>query len=188
MPQKDLHITTKISSFSFTYIIIKTTMLLEDYLKNYATWIFHNKRKPTTKCWVKDFILPHKHHAQILIEDSGNLKLPENVKSVSNTTVSHLACCCVIPRPDTMKGWEKTEVDIKMFFAKVFLTIYCESKEVSCSSREMLEKLFWRSSLLTLFRMGFFGAAHGWGTKRTSCLKSVPHFLKWWNLVQLYLT
>ena len=35
--KKDLHITPKISRFSFTYIIIKTTMLLECYLKNYAT-------------------------------------------------------------------------------------------------------------------------------------------------------
>ena len=40
-----------------------------------------------------------------------------------------------------------------------------------------------------LFRMGLFGAAHGW----ESCQKSLPHFLKsvthilqWWNLAQLY--
>ena len=44
---------------------------------------------------------------QILIEDSGNLKHPKNVKSISNTTVSHLVSCRVIPRPATMKGWEK---------------------------------------------------------------------------------
>ena len=40
---------------------------------------------------------------QILIEDSGNLRHPKNVKSISNTTVS----CPVIPRPATRKGWEK---------------------------------------------------------------------------------
>ena len=44
---------------------------------------------------------------QILIEDSGNLKHPKNVKSISNTTVFHLTSCRVIPRPATMKGWEK---------------------------------------------------------------------------------
>ena len=40
---------------------------------------------------------------QILIEDSGNLKHPKNVKSISNTTVSHLVSCRVIPRPTTKK-------------------------------------------------------------------------------------
>ena len=41
---------------------------------------------------------------------------------------------------------------------------------------------------LTLFRMGFFGAAHGWGVKRPPSLKSVAHILQWLNLAQLYLT
>ena len=41
------------------------------------------------------------------IEGSGNLKYPRNVKTINNTTVSHLVICCVIPRPGTMKGWEK---------------------------------------------------------------------------------
>ena len=44
---------------------------------------------------------------QILIEDSGNLKHLKNVESISNTTVSHLVSCRVIPRAATMKGWEK---------------------------------------------------------------------------------
>ena len=48
--------------------------------------------------------------------------------------------------------------------------------------------------ILTLFRMGFFGAAHGWneggggGKKSPSSLKFLTHILKWWNLAQLYLT
>ena len=43
---------------------------------------------------------------------------------------------------------------------------------------------------LTLFRMGFFGAAHGWGRNKKAppSLKSVTHILQWWNLAQLYLT
>ena len=44
---------------------------------------------------------------QIFIEDSGNLKHPKNVKSINNTTVSHLVSCRVIPRPATMKKGEK---------------------------------------------------------------------------------
>ena len=44
---------------------------------------------------------------QILIEDSGNLKHPKNEKSISNTTVSYLVSCRVIPRLAIMKGWEK---------------------------------------------------------------------------------
>ena len=44
---------------------------------------------------------------KIFIEDSGNLKTPKNVKSINNTTVSHLVSFHVIPRPATMKGWEK---------------------------------------------------------------------------------
>ena len=44
---------------------------------------------------------------QILIEDSGNIKHPKNVKSISNTTVSHLLGSRLIPRPATMKGWGK---------------------------------------------------------------------------------
>ena len=38
---------------------------------------------------------------QILIED---LKHPKTLKSISNSTVSHLVSCCLIPRPATMKG------------------------------------------------------------------------------------
>ena len=44
---------------------------------------------------------------QILIKDFGNLTHPKNMKSINNNTVSHLASCRVIPRPATMKGWEK---------------------------------------------------------------------------------
>ena len=44
---------------------------------------------------------------QILIEDSGILKHPQNVKSITNTTISQLVICRVIPRSATMKVWEK---------------------------------------------------------------------------------
>ena len=45
------------------------------------------------------------------------------------------------------------------------------------------------SVTLTLFRMGLFGTAHGWGDKKASpSLKSVTHILQRWNLEQIYLT
>ena len=52
-----------------------------------------------------------------------------------------------------------------------------------------LNKFLESSIFLTLFRMGLFGAAHGWRwAKRPPSLKSVIHILHWWNLEQLYLT
>ena len=44
--------------------------------------------------------------------------------------------------------------------------------------------LLMTASTLTLFRMGFFEAAHGWGggQKGPLSLKSVTHILQWWNL------
>ena len=45
---------------------------------------------------------------------------------------------------------------------------------------------------LTLFRMGIFWVAHGWGRRRAKSLPllkiPVTHILQWWNVVQLYLT
>ena len=44
---------------------------------------------------------------------------------------------------------------------------------------------------LILFRMGFFGAAHGCGgagPKSPHSLKSVTHIPQWWHWAQLYLT
>ena len=43
---------------------------------------------------------------KIFIKNSGNLK-PKNVKSINNTTDSHLVNYCVIPGSDTMQEWEK---------------------------------------------------------------------------------
>ena len=40
---------------------------------------------------------------QIFIKDSGNLKNSKNVKSINNTTVSHLVSCRVIHRPAMQK-------------------------------------------------------------------------------------
>ena len=53
----------------------------------------------------------------------------------------------------------------------------------------ILINIFYNGFPLTLFRMGFFGAAHGCGgQKAPPSLKSVTHILQSWNLAQLYLT
>ena len=44
---------------------------------------------------------------KVFMEDSGHLRHPKKVKSINNTTGSHLVSCRVIPRPASMKGWEK---------------------------------------------------------------------------------
>ena len=44
---------------------------------------------------------------KIFIEDFSNPKQHKNVRSINNTTSSHLVSCRVIPRPSTMKEWEK---------------------------------------------------------------------------------
>ena len=42
---------------------------------------------------------------------------------------------------------------------------------------------FFFVALLTLFRMGFFGAGHGWGDQKgLPSLKPVTHILQWWNV------
>ena len=94
---------------------LKFTMLLECYLKNYATWLFHKKRELTQISGTKPgtdqlrsvgsrILFYHiSIMLQIFIKDSGNLKNPKNVKSINNTTVSHLVSCRVIHRPAMQK-------------------------------------------------------------------------------------
>ena len=82
------------------FVIIKT--LHENINFRDQAW----NRLPA-KCWVKDFILPHKRHAEIFIEDPGNLKHPKNVKSINIAAGSHRVSCRVISRPATIKGREK---------------------------------------------------------------------------------
>ena len=101
--------------FLFYICHLKTSMLLECYLKNYATWIFHKKRELTHISGTKPganqpqsvgsrILFYHiSIMLQIFIEDSGNLKNHKNVKSINNTTVSHLVSCREILRPAMQK-------------------------------------------------------------------------------------
>ena len=92
------------------------------YYKNYyATWMLLEKlceietninfRDPGTdlpqSVGSKTVFFPISIMPKIFIEDSSNLKHPKNVKSINNITSSYLVSCRVIPRPATMKGWEK---------------------------------------------------------------------------------
>ena len=66
----------------------------------------------------------------------------------------------------------------------------------SCTAEILDTKACLDIIFLTLFRMGLFGAAYGWVGRqkapppppRSLSLKSVTHFLHWWNLLKFYLT
>ena len=88
------------------------------YHKNFATWklTYISSPKPGTgspqSVGSRDLFCPISIMHKTFVEDSGNLKHHKNVKSIKNTKGS-LLVSCVIPRPATMKGWEK-EVFWKM--------------------------------------------------------------------------
>ena len=95
---------------------IKTTTLIECYLKSYATWIFYKKRKLTKISGTKSGTNPLQsvgsstlfYPVSIMPQFfSSNLKHLKNVKAINNTTGSHLVSCRVIPKPATMQRWEK---------------------------------------------------------------------------------
>ena len=92
-------------------------------------------------------------------------------------------------------------VIIKLFIANsvLWLNILLHMKVQPRITNELIgifcffltKMLMNKSFFLTLFRMGLFGAAHGWwGPKKPHSLKSITHtrILQWWNLAQLYLT
>ena len=71
-----------------------------------------------------------------------------------------------------------------MFCKTVVLTISGESKEVTCSFAEMLEKSFWNGSLLIqlLFRNFSFSRTLSRFSKVQSC-KLKKH---WWTIAYLF--
>ena len=62
---------------------------------------------PSQSVGSRNLFYPMSIMLKAFIKDSSYLKHLKNVKSVSNTTSSYLVSCRVIPRPATMKGWEK---------------------------------------------------------------------------------
>ena len=101
-------------------------MMLQFYIcyhKNYyAIWMLLEKlchmkininfrdlawNRPPAKCWSKTLFYPLNIIPKFLSKILATLRHPKNVKSSNNTTVSHLVSCRVIPRPATMKEWEK---------------------------------------------------------------------------------
>ena len=74
-----------------------------------------------------------------------------------------------------------------LFCRSISQLIFYLFKVNNRSNRERCE--IFSKLTLSLFRMGFWGAAHGWGgPKRPPSLKYVTHFLQCWNFAQLYLT
>ena len=84
-----------------------------------------------------------------------------------------------------MWHYQNTKIFLQSAISKVDLKmlLWLKNLKILCWGHTFLV-------ILTLFRMGFFGAAHGWGggKKAPTSLKSVTHMLQWWNLAQLYLT
>ena len=73
------------------------------------------------------------------------------------------------------------------------------AKLCGLTAKTILKLLFSnRRWILTLFRMGFFGAAHrwkagwrgggGWPKSPPPTKKSLTHILQWWNLPEFYLS
>ena len=91
-------------------MLLEKTMLLECFIKS-ENWLKISGTEPgkdkPQSVGSRTLFYPISIMPPILIEDSGNLKHPKNVKSISNTTVYHLVSCRVIPWPTIMKRWEK---------------------------------------------------------------------------------
>ena len=87
------------------------------------------------------------------------------------------------------KFWLSQIIGIEDYFHQVINQRKSCSKKLSkyVTTFDYLVKIL---IVLTLFRMGIFGAGllMDGGGKRSPSLKSVTHILQWWNLAQLYLT
>ena len=97
-------------TFKFYICHLRITMLLECYLKNYI--------KPGTdrpqSVGSRTLFYHMSMMLQIFIEDSGNLKNHRNVKSINNTTASHLVSCRVILRLAMQKNKNKNNMLLEM--------------------------------------------------------------------------
>ena len=105
-----LHICKTYKNYYATWRLLEKLCYLGVSQKTRADLSFRDQayNRPTTKCWVKDFILTHKHDAPNFNQRFWQpFKHPKNVKSISNTAVFHFVSCRVIPRSATMKVWEK---------------------------------------------------------------------------------
>ena len=111
MLQKNLHITPKMSCFSFTYVIIKTTMLLECSLKNYATWkltyfLETLEQSPLKVLGEGLYFIPWASCPKFLSKILATLNTLKMWKaSIISSLVPHPPHPS--PRPATVKGWEK---------------------------------------------------------------------------------
>ena len=88
----------------------------------------------------------------------------------------------VLNYPSKADGWNK----IKKRIQQLLLT-FCVVENEICPAYISKNDLNCKR-YLTLFRMGFFGFAHGWGRADPPSLKSVTHILHWWNVSHIYLT
>ena len=94
-----------------------------------------------------------------------------------------------IPEHDIQSFFIKLEKIAMLFKRRVSFILWSFSSQLISTKLIMtFLQTIRMHPLLTLFRMGFFGAAHRLGgQKGPPSLKSVTHSLQWWNLAQLYL-
>ena len=92
----------------------------------------------------------------------------------------------------SMSDWYSYEMKAWLSYIRPYIQFFLDSLKFQVK-QENLHPNLTLSKPLTLFRMGFFGPAHGGmgggggGQKGPPSLKSVTHILKWWNLAELYL-
>ena len=105
--QKEPSCYPKILWFSFTYLILKNIMLEKLFYRKTNINIRTPGTDPPQSVGFRTLFYPMNIMLKNFIEDSSKLKQPKNVKSINNTTSPNLVSCRAIPKPATMKGWQK---------------------------------------------------------------------------------
>ena len=83
---------------------------------------------------------------------------------------------------DAEDAWKLESAEVFLVHCNLVSSSYQEASKVSFAfipNKQFGQLITIAAHLLTLFRMGFFGAAHRWGEggKKTPSLKSVTHIL-----------
>ena len=139
----------------------------------------------------KDTFFVFENHTFFFLENAGFSYLKGTLFCICNWHIFRIWNChifCILKTPHFVFA-----IDIFFVFES---STFCISKlHISfLIITRLLDKVVWEMptlQMLTLFRMGIFGAARGWRKepkKGSPYLKFVTHIPQWWNLTQLYLT
>ena len=106
------------------------------------------------------------------------------IRTRENSVFGHFSRRAIFTKSSIIDVWQTSNRASEVLTQK---RTHCEvAHQIRKRKRDTLSVA--SDYVLTLFRMGFFEAAHGWEAKRTPSLKYVTHILQWWNLVQIYLS